>query len=170
MSLHNYWRSLKKLPTTELGPVKGETLGDGQLNSNQKVLFQTQDQVESDPQNKNTGKSVQRNAGMSNTGGQDLDDSGILPDDDFVKTDGDIQTKLMVMNSTKRKNDWAGATMDDPEMIRALNEGAIDPWNHPTYHKFRDRVKDKELTKEVFFNKTFQSSKMRATQSEKNFR
>jgi hypothetical protein len=164
MSLHNYWRSLKK--PTPVGPVDENHMQFAQQTLNKKVDFENQGG--SDTAKNDGSKSARGGTVLSKN--IDEDESGILPDENFVKDERDMQNVMMVNNSIKRKNDWTAATMEDPEMIRALNEGAIDPWNHVAWHKYCDRKKDQELTKEGFFPRTFQTSIMRATASEKNFR
>lgn len=83
-----------------------------------------------------------------------------------------MKREMMINISHKRKKDWLDNNINDVDLINALNEGAIDVRKHPKYHKFRDRIKDKEVGhgKDEFYYKTYQTSKNRATEAETYFK
>ena len=93
-----------------------------------------------------------------------LIDSCIRSEDvNFQKLERDVITN----RSHRRKKKWVDDNVEDMDQVIALNEGAIDVDKHAVNHSFRDRIKDKEMTQEGFFNRTFETSKERAITIEK---
>ena len=72
----------------------------------------------------------------------------------------------MINASNIRKKQWFENNAHDEDLMKSLNIGAIDPWLHPKYHKFRDRTKNLETDRKDFFIRNYQPAKLRAAKSE----
>ena len=54
-----------------------------------------------------------------------------------------MEKDMMVNISNKRKKDWLDQNIQDEDLIRALNVGAIDVEQNPNRHEFR--IRDRNL-------------------------
>jgi hypothetical protein len=178
MSLHNYWRTLKVVEkpdksAQEFGDKEDSLNGSTDERDNPFKRFDENyysgAQMDKWKREKMRIKSGLRGS-LAHSGSLDhvavsqveekiTEQSDFYPEE-FYGREGEI--RLGVNNSHKRKKKWLDANINDSNIVKALNEGVIDPDKHPTNHKFRDRQKQLEITAADFFNRTYQDSKTNA--------
>jgi hypothetical protein len=182
MSLHNYWRKLKVVDKPDKSAQrvgdKSDSLNESR-EERENPFKRFDEKYYSDAQmDKWNQKEMRMKSGLRgsivDTGSLDhvaisqvedkITEYSNLYTEEFYGREGEIL--MGINNSHKRKKEWLDANINDSEILKALNDGVIDPDKHPSNHKFRDRQKKLELSGADFFNRTYQNSKTNAAMTQ----